>query len=165
MLQRSSIRVIHNLPISSIVPITNLLNKLHWLPLEYWSIYKILVLTHNAFHNNSTLYLAKCISKKVIERSYRPEVSYLLSVPYHKNKYRLRSFMCAAPTLWNKLPPTLRSTASILLFKKLLKNHLFTKAYSLTNWFVSDVTPEKYDHRYWRGNPLHYIWYYFTNKK
>jgi hypothetical protein len=36
-------------------------------------------------------------------------------------------FACAAPRLWNKLPQKLRSSQSLLAFKKNLKTFLFTQ--------------------------------------
>jgi hypothetical protein len=40
-----------------------------------------------------------------------------------------RSFGCAAPNLWNDLPSRIQQADSIGSFKKLLKTHLFRKAY------------------------------------
>ena len=40
-----------------------------------------------------------------------------------------RSFACAAPSQWNKLPPSVRNAKSITCFKSKLKTHLFECAY------------------------------------
>ena len=45
--------------------------------------------------------------------------------------YELRTFgdSVAAPTLWNSPPGELRNAESLDIFKRLLKHHLFTKAF------------------------------------
>ena len=42
-----------------------------------------------------------------------------------------RSFVAAAPALWNKLPRAVRHSQNVQTFKKALKTHLFRKAYNL----------------------------------
>ena len=129
MLQRSAVRVIFNLPRRSNDSISNLMKQLHWLPFRFRVKYKILLLTHNAYHHNSPLYLANCIETKTIPRSARPAVTNLLKTPYHNRNHGLRAFSCAAPTLWNKLPPSLREQRCTNSFKRALKMYLFKIAY------------------------------------
>ena len=52
---------------------------------------------------------------------------FLLQMPSHKTKITLgdRSFLCAAPKLWNGLPLEIRKTSSLENFKSKLKTHLF----------------------------------------
>ena len=40
-----------------------------------------------------------------------------------------RAFVAAAPKLWNNLPSDIRMAKSVDTFKKLLKTHLFSKAF------------------------------------
>jgi len=57
-----------------------------------------------------------------------------------------RAFRAAAPTVWNSLPPHIRSCTTLTTFRKHLKSHLFqssfTTAYSDPSqrlWFVCDL--------------------------
>ena len=58
---------------------------------------------------------------------------YLLVIPRTKCKtFADRSFSIAGPTLWNKLPKRIRSTHTLLSFKKDLKTYLFNCIYNST---------------------------------
>ena len=50
------------------------------------------------------------------------------SVPHYRRTER--SFSFCGPNVWNKLPYNLRTCNEISIFKKLLKHHLFSKAFS-----------------------------------
>ena len=70
------------------------------------------------------------IRSKPCTYSLRSNDSKILSVPPVKGKKTLgdRSFMLAAPKLWNDLPRDLRLVDNISSFKKQLKTHLFKLA-------------------------------------
>ena len=54
----------------------------------------------------------------------------LLTVPSSNQRtYGDRAFSVAAPKLWNALPPDIRNSGSITLFKCKLKTFLFRKYY------------------------------------
>ena len=55
----------------------------------------------------------------------------LLSHPNFKTLTTLgdRAFVASAPKLWNDLPSDIRMAKSVDTFKKLLKTHLFSKAF------------------------------------
>ena len=57
----------------------------------------------------------------------------LLSNPSFKSRIILgdRSFKCAGPKLWNELLRDIRYANTAHIFKRLLKTHLFRKAYLL----------------------------------
>ena len=59
----------------------------------------------------------------------------LLSNPSFKSRIILgdRSFKYAGPKLWNELLRDIRYANTVHIFKRLLKNHLFRKAYLLNN--------------------------------
>ena len=50
-----------------------------------------------------------------------------LQIPHIRTKVTLgdRSFLCAAPRLWNKLPLDIRKSQSLESFKVKVKTHLF----------------------------------------
>ena len=55
--------------------------------------------------------------------------SILIEHRTHHSTFADRSFSCYGPKLWNKLPDYIKSAASVDIFKKLLKPHLFNVAY------------------------------------
>ena len=82
--------------------------ELHWLPVRRRiDYYKILLITFKAINGLAPLYLPDLVSIKSSTYSFRPNNSKILSVPPVKGKKTLgdRSFMLAAPKLWNDLPP------------------------------------------------------------
>ena len=125
--------MIFKLPRYSLDSISSLMKSLHWLPFPYRVTYKILILTHNAYHHDSPSYLSALISKKCPSREARTIHTNTLHVPYHSTNAGRRSFATAAPTLWNKLPHELRIIDSLTTFRKHLKTHLFHLAYANIN--------------------------------
>ena len=112
--------------------ITPILIDLHWLPVEYRIRYKILTLTHKSVHQDSPLYLQNFVKRRTINRTLRSNSKRRLEQPtYNLKSYGLRSFQVAAATEWNALPENIRITTSLDTFKRLLKTHLFKKAYHL----------------------------------
>ena len=109
--------------------ITPVLHQLHWLPVSSRIIFKILLLAYKTKHGLSPQYLTELISdyKPASTMSLRSSNHCLLN-PGPRTKtlyYGDRSFAVAAPYLWNRLPLTVRSAASLSIFKKKLKTHLF----------------------------------------
>ena len=54
-------------------------------------------------------------------------LTFMLQIPPYKTKVTLRdrSFLCAAPRLWNRLPLEIRKAPSLDNFKSRLKTHLY----------------------------------------
>jgi len=110
--------------------VTPTLIKLHWLPIEYRILFKVLLLTYKSLHGKGPEYLSDLLTPYVPSRSLRSAADNKLCVP--KSNYvatQKRAFGIRAPTEWNKLPAHLRSEDSMDSFKKALKTHLFVKAY------------------------------------
>src|SRR3989442_1728600 len=55
----------------------------------------------------------------------RSSDQHLLTVPFFKSSQARRSFLFAAPTIWNSLPLALRTSSSITSFHSALKTRLF----------------------------------------
>lgn len=108
--------------------ITPTLQSLHWLPIKYRAIYKILLLTYKAQHGLAPQYISDLLVQRS-EKCFKPRKTKtsLLSFRHRVStmNYGERSFSHAAPTLWNKLPYHIRSADSLLTYKRLLKTHLF----------------------------------------
>ena len=103
--------------------------SLHWLPVEQRIQYKIVVITFKCLNGIGPLYLADLISVRKIDRVLRPRGLELNYSKYKNVTQGGRSFQCAAPILWNKLPQYIRDSTTLEQLKRSLKTHLFEKAY------------------------------------
>ena len=110
--------------------ITPVLQTLHWLPVKQRILYKILVFTYGAIHGTAPEYISELITIYEQSRTLRSSAVLSLEQPISRTvTYGDRSFACAAPSQWNKLPPSVRNAKSITCFKSKLKTHLFECAY------------------------------------
>ena len=114
--------------------ITPVLISLHWLPVSFRIDFKILLLVYKALHGLAPSYLSDCLPRHVPLRSLRSSSAELLEVPAKRKmkitKYGQAAFCFYGPTAWNRLPLHLKQAASVDSFKKQLKTHLFTIAFS-----------------------------------
>jgi len=111
--------------------ITPTLMSLHWLPVNMRIIFKILLFTFKALNGKAPSYISSMIHLKPTVRALRSNNINLLSVPKVNNaSHGEVSFPRAAPTLWNALPKDIRMCQNITAFKKLLKTHLYKKAFN-----------------------------------
>ena len=112
--------------------VTPLLFTLHWLPVKYRVMFKILLLTYKALNDQAPDYLKELLNQYTPGRcNLRSSGKSLLVIP----RSRLvssgdRSFRVAAPALWNVLPLDIRMAPNVEIFKRLLKTHIFTLAFS-----------------------------------
>ena len=102
--------------------ITPILQRLHWLPVNARIVFKILLITYKALHNQAPGYIIELLSMYKPRRSLRSAALHLLTVPSSNTKsYGDRAFSVAAPKLWNSLPVHIRTSDSLSSFKSLLK--------------------------------------------
>ena len=112
--------------------ITPVLIQLHWLPLYFRILFKVLLLVYKALNGMAPLYITELLSYRTCSRTLRSTDQKLLAVPKSRLKtYGDRAFSVAAPKLWNELQLDLRSLDTINLFKRHLKTDLFKKAYNV----------------------------------
>ena len=110
--------------------ITPVLQELHWLPVRKRIDYKILTLTYRCLHDLAPVYLSELLELYVPSCALCSAEKHLLKVPHTRLKScGERAFASAAPTLWNKLPLTIRMADSFCSFKALLKAHLYKQCY------------------------------------
>ena len=108
--------------------ITPVLAALHWLPVESRIAFEIILITFKALHGEAPKYILDLLHPKTNVRVLRSSNKRLLDVPKTKLKTKGdRAFEKIAPTLWNDLPFSLRTVESVVVFKGLLKTHLFRK--------------------------------------
>ena len=113
--------------------ITPCLMSLHWLPVQFRIDYKMLLFTYKAIHNLAPPYLCDLVRPYVPLRPglRSADQGLLHPTPWRLKTFGRRSFQVAAPTLWAGLPPELRQSPSLDIFKKDLKTFLFKKAFDL----------------------------------
>ena len=113
--------------------IAPLLQQLYWLPIRLRIEFKILLITFKVFQGSAPKYLIDLISVLPPSRYdlRRNNKGILLSIPKRFTKVTMgdRSFMAAAPRLWNSLPISIRSACTKSDFKQKLKTFLFSKAF------------------------------------
>lgn len=106
--------------------VTPVLIKLHWLPVRFRIMFKILLMVYKCLHDMAPPYLANVIKPRKTSRSLRSTtMEYLEEQRSRLVTYGDRSFGVAGPKLWNNLPLQIRKSSSIQSFKKELKSHLF----------------------------------------
>ena len=111
--------------------ITPVLESLHWLPVKFRIVFKVLLLAYKALNGMAPPYLSDMLCYRLYSRSLRSASQKLLVVHRtHMKTYGDRAFSIAGPKLWNQLPLSIRELSSIDSFKKSLKTYLFRLAYS-----------------------------------
>ena len=113
-------------------PITPVLVYLHWLPVRYRIVFKIPILTFDAFHGIEKKYQGIYVG--LVMSSY---LHYCPPPPLRTSKlYPILSvilFTYATLKEWNFLPVDIISILSFLLVKIHLKAHLYRKALTTHN--------------------------------
>ena len=103
---------------------------LHWLPVKYRIMYKIMMITYKAQHDLAPQYISDLLTTYAPERRLRSGDNLLCEPSTDKKTYGDRAFAAAAPKLWNLLPVGLRDpNLSYPVFKTRLKTYYFTEAY------------------------------------
>ena len=108
---------------------------LHWLPIQQRILFKILILTYQAYHKTAPQYLCDLIMPYSNARNLRSDNMSLIAPCHPRAKlksYEERSFQYAAPTEWNKLPLLIRESPSLDIFKTQLKMFLLNPYWNLS---------------------------------
>jgi len=109
---------------------TPFLKKLHWLPVKERIRFKVLALAFKGRMDETPRYLSSLVKKKKPSKyNLRSNTDNTLFESKRTNSktYGDKAYENTVPALWNKLPKTLRSSASTTIFKSRLKTHLFPK--------------------------------------
>ena len=114
--------------------VTPLLKSLHWLPVKYRIIFKVLLIIFKAIHGLAPFYISELISIRAVSLSrfsLRSTNSLMLNYPALKSRKTLgdQSFSMAPPKLWNELPMDIRNLNSINKLKTAIKTYLFRQAF------------------------------------
>ena len=135
-------RLIFSLPPR--VPTTRFLIELHWLPIRARVEFKVCLIVFKALKFNQPKYIVDLLSAPndgdhvTLRSSNDP---YRLAEPraVQERAYAERSFVYAAPRLYNRLPVQVKQQTSILSFKTHLKSFLFSQAYDTTDNSVKEA--------------------------
>ena len=93
--------------------ITKTLLDLHWLPIQQRILFKIFILTYEAYHKTAPQYLCDFIMPYSNARNLRSDNMLLIAPCHPRAKLKscgVRSFQNAAPIEWNKLPLLIRES-------------------------------------------------------
>ena len=106
---------------------------LHWLPIQARIEFKIGVLVFRCLSGEAPSYLIELLSIKPHRSSMRSTGGVgasTLNVPRNKHKTLAdRSFAFSGPVVWNSIPPAIRLSKNISMFRKSFKAHLFKNVY------------------------------------
>src|SRR5206468_1693314 len=81
------------------------------------------------------------IPYRPLAHSLRSSDQHLLTVPFSKSSQARRSFLFAAPTIWNSLPLALRISSSSTSFHSALKTHFFPLRSTSSSIGILDFDP------------------------
>ena len=111
--------------------ITPVLHQLHWLPVKFRIMYKILLLTYKCLHGLAPDYLAELVQEYKPSRNIRSssKINLVTTSSVSTASYGQRSFRYAAPELLNTLPLHIKNSKTVEQFKSSLKTYLFTIAF------------------------------------
>jgi hypothetical protein len=111
--------------------ISDHLRLLHWLPVEERVLFKTTLITFRCLNKTAPTYWSSHVKLYEPKGDLRSIHSRTIVAPSFKlGKYEGRSFTCAAPSVWNALPLSVRSETNQQQFKRRLKTHLFSNAYA-----------------------------------
>ena len=112
--------------------VTQCLLQLHWLPVEYRILFRLLCMCYKCVNGQAPDYLCCYFTRKEATRALRSAQDDLYVVPITKTKsFGDRAFSVAGPKEWNRLPAEIKDCDNFVLFKKQLKTYLFQKAFSM----------------------------------
>jgi hypothetical protein len=104
--------------------------ELHWLPVKERILFKVLLLSWKAQHDQAPGYISNMLCPLTSARQLRSSGELRLRVPRtNLRTYGDRAFSVVAPKAWNNLPKTIKLSPSKDLFKSRLKAHLFQSAF------------------------------------
>ena len=126
--QNTCARLICNLP--KFAHVTPLLRELHWLPIRQRMEFKMLMIVYKALNGQAPSYIIELLNFKFQTHGHNlrsTQDTLALKIPQIRTKVTLgdRSFLCAAPRLWNKLPVDIRKSQTLENFKSRVKTYLF----------------------------------------
>ena len=117
-IQNRAARIVFQVPRRH--PSSELLDSLHWLPVEKRIIFKILMHIYKSLNDLSPKYLVDCFKIHIpVRKGLRSALDETrLVVPRTNRLIGDRSFSARGSTLWNNIPPSIRVSTTLSSFKK-----------------------------------------------
>ena len=105
--------------------------ELHILPIRFCILHKISLTVFKCIHGNAPDYLKDLIVLSQPQAGLHTSncANRLVPLPFPKYCKVSNAFRYSAPTVWNNLPPSIRSATSLSNFKSSLKAHYFNLGY------------------------------------
>jgi hypothetical protein len=105
----------------------SLLSQLHWLPIHHRINFKYATITFKALSSQQPYHLSSLLHPYVSRSTHilRSSSHQLLAIPRCRTEFGKRAFSHSAPSVWNSIPVEIRSSSSLVSFKRSLKSHLF----------------------------------------
>ena len=131
--QNQAARIVTRVKLCQRLPMTPILQELHWLPIRQRITYKICLLAFKCIQGEAPKYLVDIIKLYKPNRPLRSESQILIAENGHPNvgRYGMTAFSICTPKIWNnKLPEDVRNCENLDCFKRKLKTFLFRQAYS-----------------------------------
>ncbi len=104
---------------------------LHWLPIKQRCEFKILLLTYKCFNGLARAYLEELLHKRPECGSRRDNGNLLIVPKVNRVTFGGIAFKRALHDHWNSIPPSLRKSKTVDIFKSGLKIPLFQRAFNL----------------------------------
>ena len=116
--------------------ITQVLARLHWLPVTARIHFKIALLTFKTPTTHQPSYIRDLLHPHCSSRPLRSSSHNLLEIPWMRTGFAQRSFTYSAPHIWNSLPHVITDNLDVTAntFKKKLKNFIALTATRRFTW-------------------------------
>ena len=98
--------------------IQDLMNQLHWLPIQVRIDFKIITLTYKALSSGQTAYLRELIFPYKPSRQLRSSDQSLLTIPRTNLTIGQRAFSWSSVFIWNSTPLSVRNAPIVSTFKR-----------------------------------------------
>jgi len=106
--------------------IQDLMNQLHWLPIQARIDFKIATLTYKALSSGQPAYLGELISPYKPSRQLRSSDQSLLTMPRTNLTIGQRAFSWSSVLIWNSIPLSVGNAPTTSIFKRRLKTFYFS---------------------------------------
>ena len=98
--------------------------ELHWLPIRERIHFKLALFVYKCLNKTTPGYLSTLLSHYTPPRFLQSTLDIThLNVPRANKVLGQKAFSVAGPMIWNNLPPVIRESVSLSLFRKVLKTH------------------------------------------
>ena len=139
MILNSAARLVVNWPRFSHARITPICIKLHFLPVKARIEFKICLLVFKALKYGQPSYVSDLLKPYENESNVQLRSIGRLNEPIISSRTDSnRCFEYHAPRLFNKLPNDVKKQLTVPAFKRMLKTHIFQKAYDMPQ---SNINP------------------------